>query len=306
MDKRVIAGMFRARLLTLIDRSGLNRSSFAAEIGIDRSALSQLLSDDAVRLPRADTLALIAGRHGVTVDWLLGLTDDDPAQARPDAGTEMVENGRYHNIPLLTRWHAEAAGTKIRSVPHRLPDILRTPAIVRYELRNDVRTEDGRQAQAAAEIARGLDFKRRPGTDMEVCLSIQALEALGAGAFPWDGLAASVRREQFRHMARMVDAVYPSFRIFLFDERTLHSLPYTIFGTQRVAIYGGDMYVVLNEPEAVMRMQRHFEHLIRHAAIQPHDVAAYLRGLERHIEADATEPFLAVRPDRAAGACLGG
>jgi transcriptional regulator with XRE-family HTH domain len=294
MDKRVIAGNFRTRLLTLIDRSRQNRSSFAADIGIDRSALSQLLSEDAVRLPRADTLALIAGRHGVTVDWLLGLSSADPSEVRSKAGAEMAENNRYHNIPLLTRWHAEAAGTKIRSVPHRLPDILRTPAIVEYE----VRAEAGAHAQSATEIARTLDFKRRPGTDMEVCLSIQAVTALATGAFPWDGLPVAARREQILHMASMVDALYPSFRIFLFDERTVHSLPYTIFGMQRVAIYGGDMYVVLNEAEAVTRMQRHFDRLIRHAEIQPHDVAGWLHGLESHIGTDSAKTRVPTRQDR--------
>ncbi|MBB2203206.1 helix-turn-helix domain-containing protein [Gluconacetobacter tumulisoli] len=284
MDKRTVARIFRSRLLTLIARSRQNRSSFAMEVGIDRSALSQLLSEDAVRLPRADTLVQIARHHGVSVDWLLGMSEGGEAE-RPDAapdvpGLEIAESGTYHNVPLLTHWHAEATGTKIRYVPHRLPDMLRTPEIVAYELRD---AEDG-AAQAAGEIARNLDFKRRPGTDMEVCMSVQALDALVTGAFPWDGLSRSVRQVQIRHMARLVEDLYPSFRIFLFDERARHSVPYTIFGSQRVAIYAGSMYLVLNAPETIMRMQRHFEQLIRHATVHPHDVAAYFRRQERRLD----------------------
>ncbi len=74
LDKRDISGEFRKRLATLVERSGLNQSAFAARAGIDRSALSQLLSGASTRLPRSETLANIASIGGVTIDWLLGLT----------------------------------------------------------------------------------------------------------------------------------------------------------------------------------------------------------------------------------------
>ena len=60
MDKRALAELFRLRLLELVTRSGDSHSAFAAGIGIDRSALSQLLSGDSARLPRVETLLNIA------------------------------------------------------------------------------------------------------------------------------------------------------------------------------------------------------------------------------------------------------
>ncbi|NHO33768.1 hypothetical protein [Acetobacter fallax] len=80
-------------------------------------------------------------------------------------------------------------------------------------------------------------------------------------------------------MAQRVEALYPLFRIFLSDEKQVHTIPCTIFGVRRVAIYAGSMYVVFNDSETVMQMQRHFEHLIRHARVQPHDVADTLRQM---------------------------
>ena len=76
MDRREIVEVFRERLGEVIDRSGLSRSAFAGEIGHDRSTLSQLLSPEHVRLPRAETIAAIAERAQVSVDWLLGLSQD--------------------------------------------------------------------------------------------------------------------------------------------------------------------------------------------------------------------------------------
>lgn len=72
MDKRDLSDLFRERLKTILVRSGQNQSSFAAGVGIDRSALSQLLSGASTRLPRAETLLSIAESHRVSLDWLWG------------------------------------------------------------------------------------------------------------------------------------------------------------------------------------------------------------------------------------------
>ncbi|AOX19086.1 Scr1 family TA system antitoxin-like transcriptional regulator [Kozakia baliensis] len=277
MDKRLLAQRFRDRLTRLMLREGCHRAAFADRLGLDRSALSLLLATDSARLPRADTLLQIASRMGVTTDWLLGAGEEDQIAPPSDAQIAMEENATYHNIPLLMRWHAEAAGTKIRYVPHRLPDLLRTPSIVAYEARQP----EGADQREYEYIARHLDFKREPGTDMEVCMSVQSLENLAAGDFPWDGLAHDVRKAQLQHIIRVADELYPSFRVFLFDERHVHTVPYTIFGTHRAAIYAGDIFLVLNQKEAVSRMQKHFETLIRHAVVQPHDFVRYVQSLEK-------------------------
>lgn len=270
MTKRLISQIFRERVLSLIQASPRSRSQFAAEIGIDRSALSQLLAEDAVRLPRADTLARIAQHYNVSVDWLMGLTDT--ASVTSARSTEVTENPDYYNIPLLTRWHAEAEGMKIRYVPYRLPDLLRLPEVVAWEL------GPGNAApEAISTLVRSLDYNRSPGTDMEICLAVQTVTSLIDGAFPWDGLSVELRRAQIEHMIELVEKLYPSLRIFLFDGRVHHTVPYTIFGTQRTAIYAGSQYIVFNDQPTILQMQRHFDSLIRQAMIQPHEASRWLR-----------------------------
>jgi len=78
MDKREVARTFKERLKTLMERSGLNQAKLAAAAGVDRSALAQLLSESAPRLPRAETLVNIARSQGVSLDWLLGLSEEGP------------------------------------------------------------------------------------------------------------------------------------------------------------------------------------------------------------------------------------
>ena len=77
MDKRDLSSLFRAAAAQLVQRSDLNQSAFAASIGIDRSALSQMLSEASTRLPRAETLLTIAAEHQVSLDWLMGLSQDE-------------------------------------------------------------------------------------------------------------------------------------------------------------------------------------------------------------------------------------
>ena len=74
MDRRDTAFRFRERLHEAMEKGQVNRSTLAAQIGIDRSTLSQLLSAEADRLPRADTAAAIASVLHVSLDWLLGLS----------------------------------------------------------------------------------------------------------------------------------------------------------------------------------------------------------------------------------------
>src|SRR5690349_2782373 len=81
MDKREVGPVFRDRLTEVLKRSGITRAAFAKSIDIDRSALTQLLSGQSTRLPRADTLRSISERHAVSLDWLLGLSQDETLAA---------------------------------------------------------------------------------------------------------------------------------------------------------------------------------------------------------------------------------
>ncbi len=72
------------------------------------------------------------------------------------------------------------------------------------------------------------------------------LDIFARGLGVWSGFPESERRAQLNHMAELLDDLYPTFRLFLYDGRLRYSVPYTIFGPYRAAIYVGDMYLVLN------------------------------------------------------------
>ncbi len=275
MDKRDLSVLFRERLRTLLQRSGQNQSAFAASVGIDRSALSQLLSEETTRLPRAETLMTIAAEHKVSLDWLLGLSHDEGLTGEIRESLEIEEGPGGFDRTLLARWHSEAAGTKIRYVPAGIPDLLRTDVLVEYEA--DI-SNRSRQTQAG-ETQYRIDYTRRPETDMEVCMPRHTLEIFARGMGVWTGLSERERRDQLLHMADLLEDLYPTFRLFLYDGRLRYSVPYTIFGPYRAAIYVGDMYLVLNATAPIRTLTRHFDNLIRSAEINAHESAGFARRL---------------------------
>jgi transcriptional regulator with XRE-family HTH domain len=274
MDKRKLADVFRSRLEALFERSRQSQSAFAQAIGVDRSALSLLLSGKTTRLPRVETLLLIAERHNVTLDWLLGVSEDEGVTgAMLSSGT--IETSEEDGASLLMRWHAKAAGAKIRYVPARIPDLLRTTEVIAYEAAAAHQSPLAQVEDAAFR----LEYNRAAGTDMECCMPLQTLEQFAAGAGIWSGLSKAVRQAQLAHMATLIDELYPSFRLFLFDGRERFSIPYTIFGSTRVAIFAGQMYLVLSSAETIRTMQRQFEGLIRHTRTHAHEAAGFVRTL---------------------------
>ncbi|XUY28696.1 helix-turn-helix domain-containing protein [Agrobacterium sp. rho-8.1] len=276
MDKRALANLFRTRLMELVTRSGDSHAAFATGVGIDRSALSQLLSSDSARLPRVETLLNIAERHSVSLDWLLGVSHDPGLTGELRPSFEIEEGGEDYTDTLLMKWHAEATGSKIRYVPARIPDLLRTPEIIAFEANA---AHQSVKAQAV-ETAFRLDYNRKPGTDMEVCMPQETLEALAQGSGMWAGLDREFRAFQLQHMASLLNELYPSFRLFLFNEKERFSVPYTIFGSQRAAIFVGGMYLVLNNAESIRKMQRHFDELIRFTRVHAHQSADYVKALK--------------------------
>lgn len=275
MDKRDLSSIFRERLKTLLQRSGANQSAFATAVGIDRSALSQLLSGASTRLPRAETLLNIASEHKVSLDWLLGLSQDEGLTGEIRESLEIEEAAGGFDRTLLATWHAEAAGTKIRYVPAGIPDLLRTDALIEYEAGI---SNKSREAQLGETQFR-IDYSRRPETDMEVCMPRHTMEIFASGSGIWDRFPADARVEQLDHMARLLDDLYPTFRLYLYDGRLRYSIPYTIFGSLRAAIYVGDMYLVLNATQPVRTLTRHFDSLIRAADVNAHEAASFTASL---------------------------
>lgn len=284
-DKRETARMFRERLLKALERSAISRSEIARRVGVDRSTLSQILAEDAVRLPRADTAAALAAALQVSLDWLLGLSVEERIGADIlEQSLEISPRKRAIEDENIQRWHAEAAGFKVRYVPTTLPDQVKIPEVIAHEYREQAAP---RVDQARARARDRLDYSRRPETDIEVCTSQQIVEAFARGQGVWAGLDAAVRQEQLQHAARLTEELYPSFRWYLFDARAHYAAPVTIFGQRRAALYVGDMYLVFNTTEHVRVLSRRFDTLIRHATVQSHTVSSMLAEMAEKVRSGA-------------------
>lgn len=274
---------FRQRLESTIADAGLSRSAFARRIGIDRSTLSQLLSPENDRLPRAETLAAIATAQKVSVDWLIGLAQSQRGHLGADIIREQMSIERDALSPAdarLIAWHAEAIGYKIRYVPLILPDLLKDAEVIRYELEQSAASTP---EQAIETAAARLAYQRRPETDMEACSPVQAVEGFARGEGMWRDLPAGIRARQLDYMATLVEELYPTFRWFLFDGRTLTSAPVTVFGPLRAALYVGQMYFVFTSVEHIRVLTAHFDALIRRAIVQPTEIPALLRRLRAEL-----------------------
>ena len=284
MDRRHTVETFRERLSEVIERSGLSRAGFAAKVGLDRSTLSQLLSDANDRLPRAETIAAIAKQEQVSTDWLLGLVQEEKIGTNIlSEAPEIARGASSYSDERLARWRAEAVGYKIRYVPSTLPDLLKSEEIISYEY--------GRQgtdvpAKRLEEAESRLAYSRRPETDLEACSSLQSVEGFARGQGIWEKLPVASRKLQLSWMIALVDELYPTFRWFLYDGLANYSAPVTIFGPTRAAVYIGNMYFVFNSTEHIRALTQHFDNLIRSAIVQPPDVPQLLKRLLQELEED--------------------
>ncbi|MEK0085837.1 transcriptional regulator [Benzoatithermus flavus] len=277
MNRRDTARIFRERLTRIVQRTGGSLSAFARSIGLDRSALSQLLDPEETRLPRAETLAAIAAAHRVSVDWLLGLSQRE--QVGADIIEEVFRVEPAASSPVDQRfldWYREAAGYKIRTVPRSFPDMLKQEAVIRFEYASALAIDpDSNVESAQARLA----YLRRPDTDVEACASVQAFTGFARAEGAWEGLDAGTRRAQLAYMASLCDELYPGFRLFLYDLRRTYSAPFTVFGPLRATLYLGQMYLVFNSRQHIQLLTRRFDDLVRAATLQPPDVPTFLRRL---------------------------
>ncbi|MEL7026785.1 MAG: helix-turn-helix transcriptional regulator, partial [Pseudomonadota bacterium] len=215
-DKRNRARLLRQRLTQAMDAAGATQSGLARDIQVDRSTISQLLRDG-TRLPNAHIVAECAAALGVSGDWLLGLSDL-PEQATDLLAAQVLVT-EAQRAPLdeqVARWHREAAGYKIRHVPAKLADVLKTQDMLRWEYAPHlVRTTE--QAVAAAEDR--LAWMRDTRTDYEIAMPIFELASLAHGTGYYADLPKDIRARQLDHLIWLHDQLYPALRVVLFDAR---------------------------------------------------------------------------------------
>ncbi len=275
MRKRESSALFRTRLVQLLAQSDLTQSGFSAAIGIDRSALSQLLTGPDPRLPRAETLLSIAAQFQVSTDWLLGLSEDSGTATQSFDAVETEAALDEESRTAMERWHEEATGQKIRYVPALLPDLMRTPDVISFQAQSSEQEKRRLQAQTL----RRLRLSRAPEADIEMCMPFQSFEIFAAGCGVWQGLSVTARQRQIDEIARTVDELYPAFRMYLFDGRKRFAPPMTMFGYTRAAVYAGEVYLLIRSKRLIRELAQGFDGHIRAAEIHAHEAADWVRAL---------------------------
>ncbi len=277
IDKRDRATLFRDRLTGAMALAGQSRAGLARMIGVDRSTVSQLLAAGGARLPNAQVVGECATALGVSADWLLGLSDRPERVADLIAASmTMTDAPRALVDDQIFAWHKEAAGYKIRHVPAALPDMLKTPAMLRWEYEPSLgRTTE----QAIGASADRLDWMREARSDYEIALPLFELQSFVRGEGYYADLPAEIRIAQIAHLHALHEQLYPSLRVFLYDARRLYSAPVTIFGPLLAVVYLGRNYLAFRDKERVQAISRHFDVLVREASVSARGFPAHLDAL---------------------------
>ena len=273
--------VFRERVNFVLARSGMTYAAFARKAGLDRSTLSQLLTGPMPRLPRAETLASIAKTARVSVDWLLGLSQ------REEMGAEIIEAVMqfepYRNSPVhdgFLSWLREAQGTRICTVPMAMPDILKIDELMRHEYPGAFEAKGPTPVDT---VRQRLELLAQPHQQLEIASPQEAFAQFANGFGHWGSLSAELRARALAHMVELADRLYPSLRVYLYDAGSTYSVPFTVFGARRVAVFLGPSYLVLNSASHIEMFASRFDALIRIAVVQPHQFGAYLRDLSTQV-----------------------
>ena len=275
MDKRLLAKEFKTRLQAVVSAHPEGRGAFMRSVGIDRSALSQFLSKDTDRLPRAETLHRIAAVTGVSVDWLLCLENAPEGRQEVAQSVQIERETLPDGSTPLDHWRDAAVGFKLRTVPSTLPDIVSLAP----ETPPDRRIEDAR----GGGTENVLDRISLNDMDVEIAMPIQTLRDLADQTGLWRGTEPEQARRQLLHMAQICREHYPALRLHLYDGTKTFSAPFTVFGNQRVALYIGDAYLVVSSPDQVRGFARQFDRLVRRAVVSSDKMHDTLTALAKAI-----------------------
>lgn len=282
IDKRARAALFRARLARAMAQTGTSQSALARAVGVDRSTVSQILTETSVRLPNAQVAAECASALGVSSDWLLGLSD------RPERLPDLLANAltvteasRALIDETIFGWHRETVGHKVRHVPATLPDMLKTAGMMDWEYAPQLGVAAGAAIAAAQER---LAWMRRARSDYEIAMPLHELTAFARAEGYYAGLPAALRRGQIDWLLDLNDQLYPALRLYLFDARRVFSAPITVFGPILAVVYLGRHYLAFRDADRVANLTRHFDWLIREAAVGARDIPAHLRELRSEID----------------------
>ena len=274
IDKRIRSNVFQNRLTHAMGERGESQSGLARKIGVDRSTISQLLTNTGARLPNAQVVAECAHALHVSADWLLGLSE------RPESATTLLETSlelttaaRALIDDQIFEWHRQAQGYKIRHVPATLPDMLKTDDMLEWEYTEHL----GRTTEDAINAARDrLDWMRGSSSDFEIVIAQHELESMCRAEGYYRTLPCDVRIAQIERMIELVDQLYPRMRVYLYDARMIYSSPMTVFGPQLAVLYLGQNYMAFRDSQRIEGFSNHFDRVVREARITSRELGAVL------------------------------
>ncbi len=120
--------MFIERLLMLISEKGITRKQFSEEVQINKNQLKRW--EDTGVTPNRTTLTVIANYFEVSVEYLLGETDDRKIKGKSPVITGLKEK----HMRLITAY--DRADEPIKDVVDRLLKIDDKPVIVKIAARD--------------------------------------------------------------------------------------------------------------------------------------------------------------------------
>ena len=259
-----------------MNASDLSQSELAERAGVDRSTVSQVLSESSQRVPNAHFIASTGEILGVSTDWLLGLTD------RPEklgdllaTSVTVTKASRTDFDAQIIEWHREAEGYKIRHVPATMPDLLKTPDMQRWEFEQTFAKTPDQAVRAGRDLG---EFMAQSGSDFEICLPLHEVQSCARGEGYYRGLDASVRRGQIERILEVHEALFPRVRIMLYDTRLTYSAPLTLFGPLIGVLYVGRYFMAFREAERIRRLSEHFDDLVRNVSVDSRDLPKALEG----------------------------
>ena len=161
-------------------------------------------------------------------------------------------------------WQQEATGYKIRHVPAGLPDMIKIHEMLEWEYEPTLGRTIG-QAIGASEDR--LNWMSNAQSDSEIALPLHELYAFARAESYYHDCPRDIRIKQLEHLKTLVQRLYPSLRLSLFDARLVYSAPITIFGPLLAVIYLGQKYLVFRDRERISALSQHFDGLIREAHV---------------------------------------
>lgn len=120
--------MFIQRLLNLINEKGISRKQFSSDVQINKNQLKRW--EDLGTIPNRTTLTVIAQYFNVSVEYLLGETDERFTKEKSPAGAGLKEK----HWRLITAY--ERAEEPIKDAVDRLLKIEDKPVLVKIAARD--------------------------------------------------------------------------------------------------------------------------------------------------------------------------